>query len=258
MRADRHTWMETDMQACVYACTHTRTHTYINIRIVFFSGCGKWPITHKETAKLLRTQRGLNSQSSDRGNIVSCQLSSTFDSRHRDCANKHSPKGGDNPSEWTCSTSVYAHNVQWHRETRKQTNTLHLCWQIWLLHADLNRTCSHSGCDKNCQKLIHQWLSTTAQWIESSGYRYAMYSEWSTSYPDETDTDVSNRLIVLISALVLPFIYTLRHDPRHGGTYEGKRACLTTCIQAREHMDIRIPNCFGCDYLYKYIYISLY
>ena len=30
IRADRHTCMETDMQACVYACTHTRTHAYIH------------------------------------------------------------------------------------------------------------------------------------------------------------------------------------------------------------------------------------
>ena len=99
MRADRHTCKETDMQACEYACTHTHAHAYIHkYSYVFFSGYRKRPITHKE-AKLSRTQRGLNSQSSDRGNIVSCQLSSTFDSRHRDCANKHSPKGGDNPSE---------------------------------------------------------------------------------------------------------------------------------------------------------------
>ena len=98
MHADRHTCMDTDMQACVYACTHTRTHTYIHkYSCCFFSGCGKPPITHKDD-KLSRAQRGLNSQSSDRGNIVSCQLSSKFDSRHRDCANKHSPKGGDNPS----------------------------------------------------------------------------------------------------------------------------------------------------------------
>ena len=55
--------------------------------------------THKEADKLSRTQWGLNSQSSDKGNVVSCQLSSTFDSRHRDCANKQSPKGGDNLSE---------------------------------------------------------------------------------------------------------------------------------------------------------------
>ena len=88
------------MQACVYACTHTRTHAYIyKYSCCFFSGCGKRPITHKEADKLSRTQRRLNSQSSERGNIVSCQLSSTFDSRHRDCANKHSPNGGDNPSE---------------------------------------------------------------------------------------------------------------------------------------------------------------
>ena len=99
MRTDRHTWMETDMQACVYAYTHTRTHAYIHKYSYCFSGCGKRPITHKEAAKLSRAKRGLNSQSSDRGNIVTCQLSSTFDSRHRDCANKHSPKGGDNPSE---------------------------------------------------------------------------------------------------------------------------------------------------------------
>ena len=79
---------------------YARTHTYINIRVgFFFSGCGKRPITQKEADKLSWTQRGLNSQSSDRGNIVSCQLSSTFDSRHRDCTNKESPKGGDNPSE---------------------------------------------------------------------------------------------------------------------------------------------------------------
>ena len=161
------------------------------------------------------------------------------------------PKAGTTRLNWTCSTSVYAHSVQWHRETRKQTNTLHLRWRIWLLHADLNRTSSHSGCDKNCQKLIHQWLSTTAQRIEIS-YGYPMYSEWSISYPDETDTDVNNPLIVLISALVLPFIYTLRHEPRHAGTYEGKRACLTTRIQARKQMDMRILNCFDCDYLYIY------
>ena len=34
-----------------------------------------------------------------------------------------------------------------------------------------NRTCSHSGCDKNCQKLIHQWLCTTAQRIEMQWLR---------------------------------------------------------------------------------------
>ena len=58
---------------------------------------------------------------------------------------------------------------------------------------------ANSGCDKNCQKLIQLWLSTTTQRIESSGCGYAMYSEWSISYPDETDTDVNNPLIVLIS-----------------------------------------------------------
>ena len=92
--------METDMQACVYACTHTRTHAYIHkYSCCFFADCGKRPITHKEADKLSRTQRRSNSQSSDRGNIASCHLSSTFDSRHRDCTNKHSPKGVDNPSE---------------------------------------------------------------------------------------------------------------------------------------------------------------
>ena len=100
-----------------------------SLRFALFPGCGKWPITHKDAAKLSRAQWGLNSQSSDRGNIVSCQLSSTFDSRHRDCANKHSPKGGGQPF-WNdhvfISTSVYTHSVLWHRERRKETNTLHL------------------------------------------------------------------------------------------------------------------------------------
>ena len=100
VRTDKRAWRQTCRHAYMQVHIHARTHTYINIRIVFFfSGCGKRPITHKEAAKLSRTQRGLSSQSSDRGNIVSCQLSSTFDSRHRDCANKHSPKGGGDPSE---------------------------------------------------------------------------------------------------------------------------------------------------------------
>ena len=35
MPADRHTCMETDMQACVYACTYTHTHAYIHIWLFF-------------------------------------------------------------------------------------------------------------------------------------------------------------------------------------------------------------------------------
>ena len=86
--------IETDMQACAYACTHTRTHAYIHK----YSCCFFWL---RETAYNQQRSRQIvaDPQSSDRGNIVSCQLSSTFDSRHRDCANKQSPKGGDNPSE---------------------------------------------------------------------------------------------------------------------------------------------------------------
>ena len=77
---------------------HARTHAYIHkCSYCFF-------LWLRETAynpKLSRTQPGLNSQSSERGNIFSCQLSSTFDSRHRVCANKHSPKGGDVQHRYT-------------------------------------------------------------------------------------------------------------------------------------------------------------
>ena len=118
IRADRHTCMETDMQACVYACTHTRTHAYI----------------HKYTCCFFV----FFSQRSDRGNIVSYQLSSTLDSRHIDCANKHSPKGGDNPSGMNMCLfrHRYTHSVLWRRERRKETNTLHLRWRFWLLNAE--------------------------------------------------------------------------------------------------------------------------
>ena len=92
-----------DMRICMYTYTHARIHThthiYIYIRIVFFLWLRETAYNPQIRRKLSRTQRELNSRSSDRGNIVSCQLSSTFDSRHRDCANKNSPKGGDNPSE---------------------------------------------------------------------------------------------------------------------------------------------------------------
>ena len=110
MRTFTRAWRQTCRHAYMHEHIHARTHPYINIRNVFFPGCGKRPITHKDAAKLSRAQWGLNSQSSDKGNIVSCQLSSTFDSRHRDCANKHSPKGGGQPF-WNehvfISTSVY-------------------------------------------------------------------------------------------------------------------------------------------------------
>ena len=86
--------------------TNRTNHIKITDAYEQTSGQGRLFLWLRETAynpqrrrRLSRTQRELNSQSSDRGNIVRCQLSSTFDSRHRDCPNKHSPKGGDNPSE---------------------------------------------------------------------------------------------------------------------------------------------------------------
>ena len=138
----------------------------------FFSGCGKRHITHKEGANLSRTQRELKSQSSDRGNIVKCQLSSTFDSRHRDCPNKYSPKGGDNPSEmnmFNIGIRTQCAMAQGNTETDKYA-AFALTNLITTLQTS-KQTCSHSGCDQDCQKLIHRWLCTTAQRIETQWLR---------------------------------------------------------------------------------------
>ena len=235
----------------MYVHIHARTHTHINVRIVFFLWLRETAYNPQRSRQIVADPAAIEFTKFRQRQHRQLPIAQHRRSIHatETVPINTVPKAGTTRLKLTFSTSVYAHSVPWHRETRKQTNTLHLRWRIGLLHADLNRACSHSGCDKNCQKLIRQWLSTTAQRIESSGYGYAMYSEWSISYPDETDTDVNNPLIVLISALVLPFIYTLRREPRHAGTNEGKRACLNTRIQAHRQRDMRILNCFDCDYL---------
>ena len=102
---------------------HARTHTYMNIRIVLFSGCGKRPIT-----QIVADPTGIELTKFRQGQ------------HHQLPIVQHVwftvPKAGTTRLKWTCSTSVYAHSVLWHRETLKQTNTLHLRWRIWLLHAD--------------------------------------------------------------------------------------------------------------------------
>ena len=138
---------------------------------LFFTGCGERPKTYKEADKLSRTQRGLNLQSSDRGNIFSCQLFSTFDSHHRDCANKHSPKGRHNPSEmnmFNIGTRTLCYGTGKHEN--RQIHCICVDEFDYYMQTS-NRTSSHSGCDNNCQKLIHRWLCTTAQRIEMQWLR---------------------------------------------------------------------------------------
>ena len=116
------------MHADIHTCMGTDMHTYIHkYSCCFFPGCGKRPITYKAD-KLSRAQQVMNSQNSDRGNIVSYQLSSTFDSRHRDCANKHSPnlRRGTTLLEWTCVyLNIGIHTqcamAQWKTERDKYT-----------------------------------------------------------------------------------------------------------------------------------------
>ena len=118
VHGDRHV----GMRICMYTYTHARIHTWIFV-LFFFSGCGKRLIT-----QIVADPAGIELTKFGQGQ------------HHQLPIVQHVwftvPKAGATRLKWTCSTSVYAHSVLWHRETLKQTNTLHLRWRIWLLHAD--------------------------------------------------------------------------------------------------------------------------
>ena len=106
---------------------------YIFVGIILMPHTAKRIYTHKGTDKSSWTRRGLNSRRPNWGNSASCQLTSTYASRHWNCVKKRN--SNDKPEAaldkwqpvWNVQVSILTH-VCSNFKLRPGAGDIHICW----------------------------------------------------------------------------------------------------------------------------------